>query len=174
MLQLIQSFLPTEVLSLRMGGPIAIVKSPIINPNNLHIDGWWVIDNKSGKQLVLLTKDIREIIDRGLIVNDHEVLSQAKDLIRLKDLLKINFQLTGNKVQSVSKQNYGKVLDFAFDSTSFYIQKVYSGQPLLKSLSGNNLSIDRSQIIEITPTKLIIDDPTVKSKDHEPALAPAN
>lgn len=174
MLKLIQSFLPTEVLSLRMGGPIAVVKSPIINPNNLHIDGWRVIDNRSGSELILLSKDVREIIDKGLIVNDHEVLSPAKDLIRLKDILQINFLLTGIKVQSVSKQGYGKVMDFAFDSTSFYIQKIYSGQPILKSLSGNSLSIDRNQIIEITPNKIIIDDPTVKASDPEPALAPAN
>ncbi len=169
-----QTFLPTEVLSLRMGGAIAVVKSPIINPNNLHIDGWKVIDNRSGKELILLTKDVREIIDRGLIVNDHEVLSPAKDLIRLKEILKINFLLTGVKVQSVGKQSYGKVNDYAFDSNNFYIQKIYSGQPILRSLSGNNLSIDRSQIIEITPSKIIIEDPTIKADERKPALAPAN
>jgi hypothetical protein len=157
-----------------MGGPIAVVKSPVINPNNLHIDGWRVTDNRSGRELILLSKDVREIIDKGLIVNDHEVLSPAKDLIRLKDVMQINFLLTGVKVQSISKQSYGKVIDFAFDSSSFYIQKIYSGQPILKSLSGNSLSIDRSQIIEITPSKIIIEDPTIKVSDTEPALAPAN
>jgi hypothetical protein len=174
MLKLNESFKSAPILSLRVGGPIARTISPIINPNNLYIEGWHVIDNRSGEKLILLSKDIRDIIDQGIVVNDHEVLSHVSDLIRLKDVLKLRFNPIGLKVTSESKKNYGKVTDFAFETINFYVQKIYTAQPLIKNLSGGSLSIDRSQILEITTKRIIIEDPTEKSRSRIAATAPIN
>lgn len=173
MLKLYESFAGTAVLSLRVGRPIAQVLDAIINPNNLFIEGWYVVDNKSGDNLILLSKDVRDVIDKGLVVDDHEVLCEAGDLVRLKDTLKLKFKLGGLKVTSESGKNYGKVSDFAFDIPSFYIQKLYATQPLVRNLSGGTLSIDRSQIIEITNRRVIIEDPTMKSKSRGRVTAPS-
>ncbi len=174
MLKLNESFKSIVVLSLRVGGPIARIVSPIINPNNLYIEGWHVVDNRSGDRLILLSKDIRDIIDQGIVVNDHEDLSNPKELIRLKDILKLRFDLIGLKVTSESKKNYGKVSDFAFETTNFFVQKVYTVQPIIKNFSGGSLSIDRSQILEITTKRIIIEDPTEKSRSRAPAPSPIN
>ena len=162
------------VMSLRSGRPIANLLGPIINPNNLFIEAWYVKDSQSGQQLILLSKDIREVMGRGFIVDDHDVLSEESDLIRLKNIIKLEFPLLGLKVTSESKKNYGKVVDYAFETESFIIKKIYSGQPLIRSISGGNLSIDRTQIIEITNRRIIIEDPTIKSDDKSLATAPAN
>ena len=174
MLKLNESFKFVDVLSLRVGSPIARVVAPIINPNNLYIEGWHVIDNRNGERLILLSKDIRDVIDKGIVVNDHEDLGQAGELIRLKDMLKLKFDLVGLKVTSESKKNYGKVTDFAFETTSFFIQKIYTAQPLIKNFSGGSLSIDRSQILEITTKRIIIEDPTEKSRQRVPSPSPVN
>jgi sporulation protein YlmC with PRC-barrel domain len=172
MLKLYESFQNTKVMSLRIGGPIANVIKPIINPNNLFIEGWHVIDNKNGDNLILLSQDIRDVLPQGLVVNDHEVLSQPEDLVRLKEVLELDFELLKLRVYSQSGKNYGKVTDFAFETQSCYVQKLYVAQPLLRNFTGGTLSIDRTQIIEITNKRVIIEDPTIKASQKVHATSP--
>lgn len=173
MLALSQTIINRPIMSLRTGGQIATAERPIINPNNLKIEGFYVTDKFSGQQLILLAQDLRDVIDQGLVVNDHEALTEPDDLVRLKDVLDINFVLIGKPVQTISKQKVGKVNDFAIDSKSLYIQKLYVGQNLLKSLSGASLSVDRTQINEITNRRVIINDLTKNSRVRAQAPATA-
>jgi sporulation protein YlmC with PRC-barrel domain len=158
MLQLSDSLLNKSVLSLRTGQPIASITAPIINPNNLKIEGFYCQDRYSKTVLVLLSQDIREIMAKGYVVNDHEVLSEPDDLVRLRKVIEIDFDLVGKPVVTVGKEKVGKVTDFATETGSMYIQKIYVTQKGLKSLTGGSLSIDRTQINEITPRRIIINE----------------
>jgi sporulation protein YlmC with PRC-barrel domain len=163
MLVLSENLINKHVLSLRTGGSVASVVSPIINPDNLKIEGFYCQDRFSKDHLVLLTKDIRDTAPNGYFVNDHEVLSQPEELIRLKRVLEINFNPLGKQVITTSKNKVGKVTDYAYDTNSMYILKIYVSQSILKSLSGGTLSIDRSSIQEITPRYIIINELTRKA-----------
>jgi sporulation protein YlmC with PRC-barrel domain len=66
--------------------------------------------------------------------------------------------LIGKPVVTQGKDKVGKVSDYATEIETMYIQKLYVSQPLLKSLTGGSLSIDRSQIMEITNRRIIITD----------------
>lgn len=143
-------------MSLRTGGAVATATTPIINPNNLKIEGFYCIDRFDNNQLVLLTQDIRDFLNQGYVIDDHEVLTEPGELIRLQETIGLNFQLIGKHVETISKEKIGKVTDFAAESTTFYIQKLYVGQSLLKNLSSSQLSVDRTQIVEITNKKIII------------------
>ena len=134
------------------------MRSVIINPDNLKIEGFYCEDRFDKKKLILLSQDIRDILPQGFVVNDHEVLTDPEDLIRLKSVLELNYMLIGEQVITVNKEKVGKVSDFAVESTSMFIQKIYVSQSILKSFTGGNLSVDRSQINEITPTKIIINE----------------
>lgn len=158
MLVLSQTVFNRPVMSLRTGGQVATAERPIINPNNLKIEGFYCSDHYNNQQLILLSQDIRDNIDQGLVVNDHDVLTEAHELVRLQEVLNINFVLVGKPVQTVSHEKVGKVSDFALDSSSLYIQKLYVSQNLLKSFSGGSLSVDRTQIHEITNRRIIIND----------------
>jgi uncharacterized protein YrrD len=164
MLKLFESTPQTSVMSLRSGSSVGTIVKPIINPNNLFIEGWFVEDNRSGHQLILLSTDIRDILPQGFAINDYDVLSEPNELIRLKELIKLNFNLINLKVASESGKSYGKINDYAFETNNSFIQKLYASQPLVKTLSGGNLSIDRSQIIEVTNKRLVIEDPTEKAR----------
>jgi len=132
---------------------------PIVNPNNLKIEAFYCTDRfDKKKQLVLLYQDVRDVLPDGIVVNDHEVLADPHEVIRLQELIKLNFELIGKPVVTVSKDKVGKVNDFATEIETLYIQKLYVGQSLLKSLTGGSLGIDRSQIVEITNRKIIIND----------------
>jgi sporulation protein YlmC with PRC-barrel domain len=171
MLKLYESIPGLAVLSLRTGSPIATIVSPLINPNNLYIEGWYVTDGRSKNPLILLSGAIRDVLPQGFVVNDHEDLSETEELVRLKEVMELKFELIGKRVNSQSGKNYGKINDFAMETSNFFVQKLYAGQSIVKNISGGTLSIDRSQIIEITNRRIIIEDPTVKSK--APVVSPS-
>lgn len=157
MLQLSGSLLNRPVLSLRTGGVVATTDQAIFNPNNLKIEGFFCTDRiERKKTVVLLYQDIRDVIPQGFVVNDHDVLVEPEELIRLRDLMNLHFELLGKQVITVNKERVGKVVDFATETTTMYVQKIYIGQSIFKNLTGGNLGIDRSQIVEITDKKIIV------------------
>jgi sporulation protein YlmC with PRC-barrel domain len=158
MLQLSASLFNKPVLSLRTGTPIATVSAPIINPNNLKIEGFYCQDRFDKQQLVLLCRDIRDILRQGFVVNDHDVLAEPDELVRLKEVLELDFDLIGKPVVTLSKEKVGKVSDYATEMETMFIQKIYVSQSIIKSLTGGSLSVDRTQINEITPKRIIINE----------------
>jgi sporulation protein YlmC with PRC-barrel domain len=158
MLQLSSAFADKAVMSLRTGTAVAVVGQPIINPNNLKIEGFYCEDIFNKEQLVLLYQDIRELLPQGFVVDDVDVLMPPTELVRLKDLLDMNFQLLGKPVETQSKEKVGKVADYATEIETMYVQKLYVARSVLKSLTTGQLSVDRNNIIEITNRRVIIND----------------
>ena len=158
MLQLSESLLNKPVMSLRTGQPVATALEPIINPNNLKIEGFYCSDRFSKESLVLLYQDIRDILPQGFVVDDHDVLTPPDELVRLKETMAIDFKLIGKPVVTISKARVGKVSDYATEMETMYIQKLYVSQSMFKSFTGGNLGVDRNQINEITDKKIIINE----------------
>ena len=173
MLKLSGSLLNQPVVSLRTGGAIARTESAIINPHNLKIEGFYCIDSRSRQKLILLIQDIRDMIPAGIVVDDYDVLSEPSELIRLTKVLELQYELHGKPVQTVKKHRLGKVNDYAVDDQSFFVQKLYVERSLLKSLSSDQLAIDRVEIVEVTDKRVIIKEILKTSKAGLPAIAPA-
>ena len=171
MLQLSAALLNKNIMSLRTGQPIAAITAAIFNPNNLKIEGFYCQDRYDKSELVLLYQDIREVLPMGYVVNDHEVLVDPTELVRLKEVLEINYELIGKPVQTIGKHKVGKVSDFATETETMYVQKLYVSQSIFKSLTGGSLSIDRTQINEITPKRIIINELTKTAPAPLPAAA---
>lgn len=172
MLQLQKTFLNRPILSLRTGGVIGTALRPIINPDSLKIEGFYAQDRFHKHQVVLLTQDIRDSLPQGFVVDDHEVLTNPDELVRLKDILELQFDLIDKPVFTDKKKRLGKVNDYAVEAETLYIQKLYVSQSLMKSLTGGQLSVDRNQIVEITNRKIVIQDPLQPTKASA-AAAPA-
>lgn len=173
MLTLGQSLINKSVLSLRTSTVIGQVTGVLIDPNNLKIEGWYAIDSQKQK-VILLAREIRDIIGQGFVVDDEESLSTQEDLVRLQPIMEINFELIDKAVFSQGGQKLGKVTDYAFDKDALFVQKLYVGQSMLKSFSGGTLVIDRAQIIDITNKKIVVAEATVTDKAPMPAALPAN
>lgn len=160
MLQLSKSLLNRPIISLRTGSSIGTTQGTIINPNNLKIEGFYCFDAFNKRQrAILLYQDIRDIGSQGIFVNDHEVLTHPDELIRLKEIIAHNFELLGKPVVTVNKTKLGKVSDYAVEAETMYVQKIYVARSVFKSLSMGSLSVDRSQIVEITSRRIIIQEP---------------
>lgn len=161
-------------MSLRTGGEVATALEPIINPDNLKIEGWFCQDRFSKDHLILLTQDVREIYKQGIIVNDHDVLVEPKELVRLEKVLELQYELLNKPVVTVNKKKLGKISDYAVELPSLYIQKIYIAQSLIKNFSGGGLSVDRDQIVEVTNRKVVVQDPLqpIKVEKDVPRTAP--
>ncbi len=171
MLQLSANLINKSVLSLRTGAPIATVMAPIFNPNNLKIEGFYCQDRFDKRELILLYQDIRDILPKGYVVNDHDVLVEAEELVRLKDVIELNYELIGKQVETIAKEKVGKVSDYATEMETMFVQKIYVSQSIIKNFTGGSLSIDRSQVNEITPKRVIINELLKKAPVAAPATA---
>lgn len=162
MLFLSKYFMNRKILSLRIGGPIGKTTNLLINPNNLKIEGWHASSSDSSDSMILPAGEVREIISKGIVVDDHDSLTHPEDLIRLQKIIDADFNLSGKLVVSNGGRRIGKVQDFSVDNDSMYIKKLYTSQSLFKMAAGTQLTIDRNQIIEITDKKIVIKDPSEK------------
>lgn len=139
--------------SIRSSAKIGYADGLIINPNNLHIDAIWC-SLSNGKRLLLSPMDIRDLSLRGIIINDHENLLEESDAIRLKPILEYRFNLI-DKVAYVGKRKIGKVEDFAVNTESLYIQKIYVKPNLINRVASERMTFDRSSVEEVTNQKII-------------------
>jgi sporulation protein YlmC with PRC-barrel domain len=170
MLRLSNAFFNRSLLSLRTGGKIGIAISPVINPDNLKIEGWYAQGNSKKGESIVLSSEIRDFITKGLVVDDYDALTEPEDLIRLKSTINLRYELTGKTVASENKKRLGRVSDFAVDD-DFYIQKLYVNPTLFKGITSEQLLIHRTSILEITDKKIIVEDPTIKVGSRSPARA---
>jgi uncharacterized protein YrrD len=169
MLVLSKMILQRPVMSLRTNSQVATASQAIINPNNLQIEGFYCVDSLDRKkQLILLPKDIRDVISAGLIINDHGDLAEREDLVRLNKIINLHFDLIGKRIKTQSKKRLGKVVDFAVDPETMKIQKIYASQSLVKNFMGGTLSIDRSQIVEITNKDIVVQDAVEREEKPVP------
>lgn len=151
------------ILSIRVGGRIGKVLQPIINPNNLHVDGFYVQAANRKERLIILDMNIRDFSGKGIIIDDHTSLSEPDELVRLQSILEIDYSLIGKAVL-VNKRRVGKVRDYSIDSSGLFIQKIYVQPPLWKNVAVNELIFDRKNIIEVTDKYISFKGPEVTEK----------
>ena len=151
------------VLSLHVGGAIGFVRETIIDPENLQIAAFIVdgplIKNDPEIGNILLPRDIREFSPDGYIIDSTDRLVFQEDIVRLEEIMELNFDVIGLKVETSDKRprKLGKVVDYTFDSETFMIYQIIVQRNFMKSFVDSQLTINRSQIVEL-------DDYTIKIK----------
>ena len=156
------------IMGLQTGTKLASTKTPIIDPSNLKIlayevEGPLLVDNPSYIRIA----DIRELSNIGMIIDSNEEFIALDDVIAIKKICELNFNLIGLLVVDDSKRKLGKVNDFIVDTSSFVIQQLSVKRGVIKSLSETDLLIHRSQILEINDYQIIVKSPTKKLESIE-------
>ena len=147
----------TPVLGLQTGAELARTDRPIINPANLAIVAYEV----KGPLLemhpsLLRIADIRELSDLGFIIDSSDEFISTSDVIKVDELYNQNFRLIGMHVTDEKRAKLGKVIDFTVDTGGFIIQQLIVKRPLFHSLNDTELTIHRSQIIEINDEAIVV------------------
>ena len=154
----------TALFSIRSGGQIGTVDKPIINPNNLHIDGFYASAMRGQNQGIIVDIDVRELTPRGIIIDNHEDITRESDLVRLQPIIAIGFSLIGKSVY-MGRIKVGKVEDYVVDTKRLFITKLYV-QPSLIKINVGQMIFDRNSILEVTDKKIVVSGPEQKATEY--------
>jgi uncharacterized protein YrrD len=172
MMRLAGQYLNQPVLSLHAGQAIANISDIVINPHDLSIAAFGCLPLRQPKRLFLLPQSVRESSRDGLVVNHEEDLSEAEDLLRLQDVLKMNFRLEGKPVITESKRRLGKVADYVVDNVGWQVVKLHVQRPFWRAVFGGMLIIDRSFIVSVSQRAIVVKDASVKAAEPVRAAVP--
>jgi uncharacterized protein YrrD len=164
-----------KVMSLQTGEPVATTTQPIINPDTLTVVAFGCDLRgraKSPEPMVLLTPDIRQVGRHYLIIDSDDEISEARDLVRLKDVIQSPCRPIGLIVVTESGQKLGKVEEFTVELNDFTVKKLYVRPGLLKSMLVSSLVIDRGQVVDVTPKQIVVRDATAGTTEPVANLAP--
>lgn len=147
----------TSVLSVQASGPIGRIISSIIDPDNLQIIAFRLegpgVDRR---QNILDTRSIREYSKYGMVIDAADELMADGEVVRISEVLGLNFNLIGLKVETKKGSNLGKVIDFTLTPDGFVTQQLIVKRPAIKSFIDPELTIPRQEIIEVTDYKIIV------------------
>ena len=156
----------TPIMSLQTGGRLAHTEKAIINPANLKILAYEVVGPLLTETPAFIrTADIREYGRLGMIIDSTDELIGLSDVIHIKKIHDLNFSLIGMQVIDDHKHKLGKVDDYTLDTDSYVIQQLNVRRGFLKSLNDTGLLINRSQIVEINNSTIVVKSPTKKSAE---------
>lgn len=146
-------------MSLHVGGEIARTSEVVIDPDGLKVAAYTLTGPAIGNGEygdILEVSDIREFSNLGMIIDSADVLVYRQDVIRLDHIMSLNFNLVGLRVVSEDGKKIGRVSDYTVDSNSFMVYQIIVRRPFIKSALDPELTINRSQIIEIDDYKITI------------------
>jgi len=147
----------TPIMGLQTGTRLASTKLPVVDPSNLKILAYEVDGALlSEKPSFIRIADVRELSDVGLIIDSNDEFIGVNDVIKIKEIYELGFNLIDMNVTDESKRRLGKVYNYSLDTDNFIIQQLNVRQGIFKSLSDSELLINRSQIIEINNNEIIV------------------
>lgn len=157
MLILGSALINASIMGLQTGSKLAETKIPIIDPSNLKIVAYQVDGPLlSHRPAILLIADVRELSDIGMIIDSNDEFIGIDDVILVKKIYDLNFNLIGMDVFDDKKHKLGKINNYSVDVNSFIIQQLNVKQSIFKSLTEADLLVHRSQIIEINNKSIIV------------------
>lgn len=147
------------VLSMQDSGRIGSLVNTIIDPDSLKIIAFRVHGavGEGGGNL-LDARSIREYSSYGVVIDSRDELIADSDVVKIKNVLELNFSLIGLKVETKKGSKLGKVIDFTVTEDNFSVQQIIVKRPTIKSFLDPELTIPRSEIVEVTDYKIIVRD----------------
>ena len=156
---------------MQAAGPIATISSSIIDPNSLKIIAFRVAGPlvRKSPANILAASSVREYSTFGCVIDSIDELVTEDDVIKIRDVIALNFDLVGLKVETKHGSRLGKILDYTVTSDNFSVQQLVVKRPIRKSFLDPELIIPRSEIVEITDYKVIVKDEekTIRARAKE-------
>lgn len=155
------------ILSLHISGVIAHVVESIVDPDSLKIIAYRVDGPLVGKEMgsILPVQSVREYSRLGMIVDSADEFVEEDEIVRIREVLALNFSLLGLKVETKKrKTKLGKVIDFTVEPGNWQVQQLVVQRPILKSFFDPELIISRQQIIEVNDYRVLVKDGDLEAK----------
>ncbi|MBQ9029754.1 hypothetical protein IJ114_03250 [Candidatus Saccharibacteria bacterium] len=148
------------VLSLHVGQPIAETYEPIIDPNDLKIIAFLVGGGVVGGEIgnILRAESVREYSDIGMIVDSEDVFVSRADVLKIDEIMALEFKLIGLKCVTKKGTKLGKIIGYTVEPTNFEIMQIIVQRPALKAFIDPELVISRNEIVEVDDYKVTVKD----------------
>ncbi len=162
------------ILSMQSAGPIGVITDLVVDPNTLKILAFRIKGPLVKTANILDVKSVREYSKYGCVVDSIDELVEKGDIIKVSEIIDLNFDLNGLKVETKKKTKLGHVIDFTVTSEDFNVKQIIVKRPLVKSFLDSELIIPRSEITEVTDYKIIVKDEekTIKEKAETTEFVP--
>ena len=182
----------SPVMSVQAGGVVGRITGAVVDPNDLKTIAFYVDGPTINRQQNILdVRSVREYSNYGFVIDSVDELVTPDDVISLSEILKLNFNLIGLKVETRKGSKLGKIMDYTVTSEDFIVQQIIVKRPTVKSFLDPELTISRKEIVEVNDYKIIVkDEEKVLKKraenedfvpnfvnpfrNHEPGFAPAD
>ena len=153
---------------MHVGGEVARLEAPVIDPNDLKVIAYTVSGPLIGREVgnILEVSDIREAAEIGFIIDSTDKLVNQTDVVRLDKIMRLNFHLIGHKVVTKKGTKLGKVIDFTLNPDTFMIQQLVVKRPAAKAFFDPELLIGRSEIVEVDDDKVVVKDEEAKIREN--------
>jgi len=106
----------------------------------------------SKPKFLLLQMDVLKILKKSIVIRDEGAVSEIKDIVRVRTLIDDGIFGVGQKVQTESGQNLGRLYDYLVDSDNLIITKLY-----IKDLAKERI-ISAANIVSIEPRIITVKD----------------
>ncbi len=170
MLILGSRYLERPVMSLQTGARLGVTERALIDPTNLTVAAYEVVGPLLTEHPTYLrVAEIREIASLGMIVDSNDDLIGLDDVIRIKQLHEIDFQLLSMPVIDENKRKLGKVSDYTLESESYVIEQLHVKRGVIRGITETSLLIHRAQVVRVTDNEIIVKS-TAKRIEAEPVM----
>lgn len=156
MLVYASKLLGAPVLSMQATSSIGQISAFVIDPDSLKIIAFFVSGPLIKNTNILVAKSIREYSKYGCVIDSIDELAEKDDIVKVSKIIDLNFNLNGLRVETKKGTKLGKVIDFTVTSDDFTVQQIIVKRPLVKSFLDPELTIPRSEIVEVTDYKIIV------------------
>lgn len=158
----LNKLLNLKVFSVHHEGAVANITGVLFNRKNLGLE---VILTSYDDQ-ILLVNNIRELNDKGIVIDSLSSLTHTSDLVRWESIASSTFKPRLLTVRTVSGTKLGKVVDTQIDTNHQKILKFLLRPTWKIRLKQTNLIIDQRQVIRIDKNTLIVNDNYAEAKIH--------
>lgn len=150
------------VLSLQSAESLTRVTALMLNPDSLAVAAFSCTPrDRNQRHPIIVPRDIRQIAIDCILIDAEDVIGEADEVVRLASLVAEPFELRGMRVITEMKRTLGRVSDYTINLDTFALQKIDVQQSIFHSWLGASLMIDRSQIVEITKSEIIVREASV-------------
>lgn len=173
MQRLASEIIGSKLFTVHTGGPIGIVTGLLVRRKDLKVELFKIKLFEDNSIRYLLTSDIRTYEAGKIIINSYQELSEPDELLRHQELIKEEFVLFSVKVETQSGKRIGKIKDYGIDTAHYFATKLHIRAGFLQRIMHERLIIDRSDILDITKSKIVVRDATIKAKASNAKVLPA-
>lgn len=140
------------IYSSSSNSPITLIKDLIIDPETGKLLAFYVRNNR-----IVVPMDV-ENLGSALVVEDRDRILPIDDVLRVKEVAKMNMRIIGSKVFSqMNKIFLGRVVDYEIDTTHMVLTKIHVAKIFI-FFHLNERIFSQKQIVKIEKKKIIVRD----------------